>query len=532
VSGAALNSTQFQIARDSGFLDLVVDRIRDFENIYGDTGAPLYEPVDLHKSVNILNWTVPAYGISNGQYFVRVRHRDNNVQWSPWSAVKTVTVTGSTDGAPSLSLGKSIYATSEPVVVTHANGYGNPKDWIGIYRYNQTPGSSSPSVKWTNVSGPNGSVTFTGLPIGQYYAAFLANDGYQEIAPRVTFYVGGKVPLTLGKAQFAVGETVDVVWSGAPGGAKDWIGIYRAGETPGGPASTKWQYTPSASGAASFTGLSKGYYFVTFMLNDKYFEISDRVAFSVGAPAAIASMPSVTLPPSADFTVNFSGGPATPKDYIGIFKKGEAPGVDVLTDYLYVGGKGAGSVTFTTNLPAGEYFLSLYINDSYTEVSNRVAFKVGAPASTDPTLTADKTSYREGVPVTLTWANTPGGAKDWIGIYRAGMTPGPDPSLTWIYAPTSSGNAPFTGLAKGNYFAAFMTNDGYTEIVPRVNFTVRPAGDLTGDGLVDAADRNLLRQSLGKCQGTAGYTAEGDYDNDRCITQADYQIWYSSFRNP
>lgn len=532
VADATLNSTQFQIARDSGFLDLVVDRIRDFEDLYGDTGAPLYDPVDLNKGVNILNWTVPAYGLSNGQYYVRVRHRDNNIEWSPWSAVKSFTIAGSTNGAPSLALAKSIYTTAEPVVVTHANGYGNAKDWIGIYRYNQTPSGSSPSVKWTYVSGPNGAATFTGLPSGQYFAAFMTNDTYTEIAPRVSFYVGGKVPLLLGKTTFAVGETVDVAWSGAPAGAKDWVGIYRAGETPGGPASTKWQYAPTASGTASFTGLSKGYYFVTFMLNDKYFEISDRVGFSVGDPAATASMPSVTIPPSADFTVSFSGGPATPKDYIGIFKKGETPGVDVLTDYLYVGGKGAGSVQFTTDLPEGEYFLSLYINDSYTEVSNRVAFKVGAPASTDPTLKSDKASYREGFPVTVSWANTPGGAKDWIGVYRVGMTPGPNPSLTWTYAPSKSGSTTFTGLAKGNYFVAFMLNDGYTEATARVLFTVRPAGDLTGDNLVDAADRNLLRQSLGKCQGTTGYNAEADYDGDHCITQADYQIWYSGYTNP
>ncbi len=147
--------------------------------------------------------------------------------------------------------------------------------------------------------------------------------------------------------------------------------------------------------------------------------------------------------------MNFSGGPATPKDYIGIFKKGETPGVDVLTDYLYVGGKGAGSVTFTTNLPDGEYFLSLYINDSYTEVSNRVAFKVGTPPSTDPKLTADKASYREGFPVTLSWANTPGGAKDWIGIYRVGMTPGPTPSVGLEICANQVGQRPIHRACEG-----------------------------------------------------------------------------------
>ncbi len=68
-----------------------------------------------------------------------------------------------------------------------------------------------------------------------------------------------------------------------------------------------------------------------------------------------------------------------------------------------------------------------------------------------------------------------------------------------------------------------MVNDGYTEITPRVNFTIRAAGDLNGDGLVDINDRNLLRASLGKCEGNLAYNRDADYDNDACVTQLDYQ---------
>jgi hypothetical protein len=305
------------------------------------------------------------------------------------------------------------------------------------------------------------------------------------------------------------------------------------GDVPGSQTSTKWQYTPQSSGTAPITGLGKGYYFAAFFLNDLYFEASDRVYFSVGSQIANVSMPSTVLAPGADFTVNFSGGPGTPKDYLGIFKKGATPGVDVLVDYLYVDGKPSGNVTFTTNIPDGDYFVALYINDSYTEVSNRVEFRVGSGTSPTPTLTSDKASYRQGNPVVLTWANTPGGSKDWIGVYRSGTSPGPgSPSLMWKYATTSAGQAVFSGLAKGSYYATFFINDSYSEIVQRVNFTVRPAGDLTGDGLVDVTDRNLLRQSLGKCQGTAGYLAEADYDGDNCITQRDYQAWYAHYTNP
>jgi hypothetical protein len=532
-TGETLNSTQFQIASDAAFQNLRVDRIRDSEDIFGDTGAPLYEPVDLNRGVNILSWTVPAFGLPNGNYYVRVRHRDDNVAWSPWSDAKTFTVTGSNNGTPAISIAQSIFPPTQPVVVAHSNGYGQPRDWIGIYRKGATPGSVT-SVAYQYVSGPNGSVSFAGLLARQeYFAAFFTDDSFTEIAPRVAFYVGEEVGISIPKTEFAVGEPVSITWNGAPAGSTDWIGVYRIGDVPGTQGSTQWQYAPTASGTASISGLSKGYYFAAFLLNDAYFEASDRVLFSVGEQIGNVSMPSTVLAPNADFTVNFSNGPGTPKDYIGIFRAGATPGVDVLVDYLYVDGRPAGSVTFTNDLPDGDYFVALYINDSYTEVSNRVAFRIGNGSTPTPALSTDRNSYRQGLPVIVNWANTPGGARDWVGIYRAGGNPGSgNPAVLWRYAPSSSGQTSFSGLARGNYYATFMINDGYTEITPRVNFTIRAAGDLNGDGAVDINDRNVLRQSLGRCEGNPAYNADADYDDDACVTQLDYQRWYSYYNNP
>jgi hypothetical protein len=532
-TGETLNSTQFQIATDTAFRNLSVDRIRDFEDIYGDTGAPLYEPIDRNQGVNILNWTVPSFGLPNGNYFVRVRHRDANVMWSPWSEAKAFTITGSNNGTPSISITQSIYAPTEPVVVTYANGYGLPRDWIGVYRKGQTPGNVT-STAYQYVSSPNGSASFNNLPVGQeYFAAFFTNDSFTEIAPRVSFYVGNEVGISIPRTEYAVGESVPIAWTGAPAHATDWIGVYRVGHVPGTQTSTQWQYTPTASGTASINGLTKGYYYAAFFLNDAYFEASERIFFSVGDQIANVSMPSTVLAPNADFTVNFANGPGTPKDYIGIFRAGATPGVDVLVDYLYVDGRAAGNVTFTNDLPEGDYFLALYINDSYTEVSNRVAFRVGNGSTPTPTLRTDRNSYRQGLPVVVNWANTPGGTRDWIGIYRAGGNPGSsNPSVQWRYAPSSSGETSFSGLARGNYYATFMVNDGYTEIAPRANFTIRAAGDLNGDGVVDISDRNLLRAALGKCEGNPAYNRDADYDNDACITQLDYQAWYSHYTNP
>ena len=80
-----LNSSWFQVAADDAFANLKVDRIRDVENLHGDTGAPLYESIDRHAGLNLLRYAITT-GLADGKFYARVRHRDANAQWSPWSA--------------------------------------------------------------------------------------------------------------------------------------------------------------------------------------------------------------------------------------------------------------------------------------------------------------------------------------------------------------------------------------------------------------------------------------------------------------
>ncbi len=533
VFGEELNSTQFQISRDPSFSDLVLDRIRDTENLYGDTGAPAYEPVDINAGLDILSYPIPEYGLPNGDYYVRVRHRDRNVEWSPWSNSLAFTVQGSTTGMPSLALAKTVFAPGEKVRVEHANGYGNPKDWIGIYKKGQTPGGGVTSTKWGYVSGPSGYLEFSGLSAGsEYFAAFFTNDSYTEIADRVNFYVGSVPQVSIDKTAFAVGESVGFHWSNAPGGAKDWLGIYRVGQTPGQVGSTLWKYVPGTSGGMSFTGLGKGYYYATFLVNDGYFEIIDRIYFSVGDEIGTVSMAKTALDSGEDFDIAFADGPGIAKDYLGIFKLGATPGVDKLVTYYYFEGKPTGTVHVTEDLPDGNYFVAMYTNDSYTQVSNRVEFSVGDVTLPPPpaTFSANKGRFFDSEPVVLSWANTPGGAKDWIGIYKAGQTPGPTPSVKWSYVSGSAGSKSFSGLAAGDYFAAFLLNDGYGEGAPRVNFTVVKLGDIDGDGKVDVKDRDAQRAAMGSCLGDARYLAAANFDSDSCITQQDYKLWYAIYK--
>ena len=388
-----LNSTWFQIAKDPGFTQLTVDRVRDVENLYGDTGAPLFEPVDRHAGLDILEWTVPTNGLPNGTYHVRVRHRDANASWSAWSPPVAFTVEGSIAGDPAIRLAKRVYDTNEQLQVVFEFAPGNTTDWIGIYQRGQTPGAVN-STLWNYLNGTrtapaapiaNGTLNFpaSGLTAGnrEWFAAFLANDGYTEVAPRVPFFVGSTPVLAPSKDAYNQGETVRIGFSAAPATDsaprnQDWIGVYRVGQTPGPTPSTAWSYVTTAAGFREFANLPNGYYFATYMVNNQYLEISDRVIFSVGTDIATAAMPKTALVHGDDFDVVFSDGPGTPKDYIGIFRQGEEPGEGELVTYLYVGGASTGTLRFTQDIEPGDYYLALFIDDSYTAVSNRVNFSV------------------------------------------------------------------------------------------------------------------------------------------------------------
>ena len=390
-TGESINSVQFQIAADAAFTNLKLDRIRDVENVYGDTGAPNYEPVNIHNGLDILSITVPST-LANGTYHARVRHRDTNAVWSPWSDVKSFQISGGAVASPAILMRKSVFAPDEDFTVAFENGPGNAKDWIGIYKKGQKPGTSASggvaSTAWKYVNGTttggaagitNGSILFTqNIAVGEWFAAFLENDGYTEIAPRIPFYVGNLATITSTKENFAEAETVRLDFAGAPGGATDWIGIYKVDKSPGSASpSVAWQYAASASGYKEFSGLPKGYYYAVLMVNDGYQEISGRVRFSVGSQIAQVSMTVDKVAQGDTFTVSFTEGPGIPKDWIGLYRDGDTPGLQELVKYMYFNGSANGQVTFDMpDLPAGRYWVAMFTNDSYTEVSNRVAFDV------------------------------------------------------------------------------------------------------------------------------------------------------------
>lgn len=95
---------------------------------------------------------------------------------------------------PSLKLNKSVYAEGEEVLAT-ASGDG-AKDWIGIYKKDEKPGGGTVALQWYYVKDFNGVEANTTkdaivdtqhqadviLPVGEYIAYYLLNDGYTPAA--------------------------------------------------------------------------------------------------------------------------------------------------------------------------------------------------------------------------------------------------------------------------------------------------------------------------------------------------------------
>jgi len=80
-------STQIQIISGNGdFSNPMIDSVQHFENYYGDSGAPNYDPLQLFEYQNIyqLNLDFSIFNIEN-EYKCRMRKRDMNLKWSDWS---------------------------------------------------------------------------------------------------------------------------------------------------------------------------------------------------------------------------------------------------------------------------------------------------------------------------------------------------------------------------------------------------------------------------------------------------------------
>ncbi len=378
-----LNTVQFQIALTENFDSPVMNVIRDIENLYGSTGKPLHIPIDIFENMDIRQLAVQAQQLKNGLHYIRVRYRDTNMEWSEWSEKKSFNIEGSIDGDPALTMEEQRLPLNTNFTVEYEFAPVNTKAWIGVYRKGDRPGTglgTVTSVVWAYTEGVSGKVTFKLTDANEYFAVLFGDEGYKEIAPRVSFYAGPQPTVATNKSFYEEKEDIVVSFENIPNLKSDWIGIYKMGKNIGSDLSDSWDYVKNYVDAGQMTlskDLPKGYYLVTYLLKGAYFEAGERAYFSIGRDISTVSCEKDQYDIDEEIKIYYNDGPGTPKDWVGLFKDGKVVGVDELDAFYYTYGATDGYITIKPgDLAPGTYFCSLYINDSYDEVSPRISFTI------------------------------------------------------------------------------------------------------------------------------------------------------------
>ena len=309
----ALHSAHYQFATDADFAHVVLDRVVTFED-YFDVNSD-FTPKDQMEGRKVTECSINTGELRNGTYFVRVRNRNMNLNWSAFSAPQTITVAGQTEARPD----RQFYAPGETIRINFSGAPVGTKAWVGIYRKGNTPGHGD-SHRWGYTNTASGTQTYTISEEDEYFAVLLNNDGYEEISPRIPFLVcrncseGTPLLMTTDKQEYGEGDPILLSLSNAPALSNDWMGIYPADVTDvSATQSLVYEYVKGSTSTirlnvptnGNFQGyLQPGEYFATYLLRDGYTEMFPRVYFSVDDASAVRQPTDEDAPRSTFHTLD------------------------------------------------------------------------------------------------------------------------------------------------------------------------------------------------------------------------------------
>jgi hypothetical protein len=115
-------------------------------------------------------------------------------------------------------------------------------------------------------------------------------------------------------------------------------------------------------------------------------------------------------------------------------------------------------------------------NDAYAATVNDAwGSSSGGGGNSPSSLTTSTPTVANGSSITFAYS-TPAAtnsAKNWVGFYKQGDTPGVQYSTAWQYTPGTSGNVTFTAnYGPGTYNVYYFSNDGYTVLAGPVTVTL------------------------------------------------------------
>jgi len=184
-------TSRFQVTDTEGDWSApIVDVPRDWENIYGDTGPPDYEPIDLNAGIDLTRAEVPEGSLQLGQtYWWRVCYRDQNLQWSEWSADGVFTVA---DIPPAVDFTADITAGEAPLAVRFTDlSSGTPLAWSWDLDGDEQIDSQDRDPVWTYEEEGTYTVSLTadhgGDPSTETKAGYIVVTGSSDAGAVITF---------------------------------------------------------------------------------------------------------------------------------------------------------------------------------------------------------------------------------------------------------------------------------------------------------------------------------------------------------
>lgn len=393
---------------------------------------------------------------------------------------------------PVLTSSQATYLQGDSLVFSYVSPRFSATDWIGLYPTGIKPGAANPSIDWNYIPDSAGTMTFkTALTPGMYDAYLLCCDGYDSIAACTFEVKSTNIAFVTPKSQkFAAGSPLEFIYNDPAFATDDWMGIYFEGDDPALVSSAAWQYLKTKSGTISFPGTLAGgsYFAVIYCCNSSDTEYARSAVFTVeaGASGTYIKTAASVYPEGIPILVNYRDIDFEATDWIGIYKKGEAPGGPAATLWVYAPAD-SGTVEFTDPLLPGEYIVYLLCCDAYN-IKAKYNFRI-ADSST-PSIVASAMNYSSNDSLVF-YYNSPGWVDtDWIGIYNPGDTPGDIGSITWQYLPSAKGTMTFHypddhNLAPGEYWAGLFCCDGYdlyaqTSLIVTEGSTGMPEFKFTG----------------------------------------------------
>ena len=405
-----MQASEFQIARDSLFKDVVVRRVQTYEDLY-DIDYKTFAMIDRHKDLDLSKFTVE--GLENGTYYVRTRNRNMNLDWSEYSNTCTFSVTGQKEAEepepdpnqPSVSFDKTTYQPGETITISYNNAPVGQSAWIGIYIEGQTSGAS---YTWKYTSTASGTMTFQINEQNNYIVRLYQDGGYTIIAEAGPFKVKEEqapfeltTVLKTDKLVYEVGDPIKVTVENAPANSSDWVGIYLARDSISESAISKnWVYvtagkanqiiTLNVEGTRNYSQpLPAGNYYVSYYLNNGYTESSPRVYFRIGKPSLIATGKKF-YEDGETVQVIFDNVPKTGNFVISL--RNDQQELKRLPLEKVTGG-----VVSLGTWPKGHYQVAIVDADDNSEMSEAYAFSIAIPESVGSVTTSnDRIYYQNG----------------------------------------------------------------------------------------------------------------------------------------